>query len=96
MTNLALYAVLAGFTRGTGFGRIRADDAPPLDGLYPTDAWLSGQIILDSHILTLPESAQALAVGLYDPASLTRLPVTDASGERLPDDAIRIQVADSK
>jgi hypothetical protein len=71
-------------------------DAPPLDGLYPTDAWLSGQIILDSHILTLPESAQALAVGLYDPASLTRLPVTDASGERLPDDAIRIQVADSK
>jgi hypothetical protein len=71
-------------------------DAPPLDGLYPTGAWLSGQIILDSHILTLPESTQALVVGLYDPASLTRLPVTDASGERLPDDAIRIQVAGGK
>jgi hypothetical protein len=71
-------------------------DAPPLDGLYPTAAWLSGEIILDSHILTLPESTKVLAVGLYDPASLMRLPVSDASGERLSDDAIRIQVADSK
>jgi hypothetical protein len=71
-------------------------DSPPLDGLYPTDAWQSGQTILDPHVLTLPDSAQALAVGLYDPVSLTRLLVIDASGARMPDDAIRIQVAGDK
>jgi hypothetical protein len=71
-------------------------DSPPLDGLYTTDAWQSGQNIRDPHILTLPDSTQALAVGLYDPASLTRLPVSDASGERIPDDAIRIEVAGGK
>jgi hypothetical protein len=68
-------------------------DTPPLDGLYPTDSWLLGQIVPDPHILTLPESTRALAVGLYDPTSMTRLPVTDASGERLTDDAIKIPIA---
>jgi len=71
-------------------------DAPPLDGLYPTDAWLPGQIIVDARLLVLPEAARALSVGLYDPASLTRLPVTDAGGARLADDVIRIQVAGSR
>jgi hypothetical protein len=71
-------------------------DAPPLDGLYPTDAWLPGQIIRDTHNLDLPGSVQALSVGLYDPASMTRLPVTDGSGARVPDDAIRIRVVGSR
>jgi len=66
-------------------------DAPPLDGLYPTDAWLPGQIILAERSLALPETVQALSIGLYDPASLTRLPVTDESGARVPGDAVRIQ-----
>jgi hypothetical protein len=69
-------------------------DVPPLNGLYPTDAWLPGQLIADTHAMTLPASTRALAVGLYDPASLARLPVTDKDGQRLPGDAIRLPVAD--
>jgi hypothetical protein len=68
-------------------------DAPPLGGLYPTDAWLPGQIFVDSHALALPGTTRALSIGLYDPAGPTRLPVTDAGGARAPDDVIMIQVA---
>ncbi len=71
-------------------------DAPPLNGLYPSGYWLSGQIIADDHLITLPESAQTLAIGLYDPTSLTRLPVTDRKGQPLPDNAIRLQVANGR
>ncbi len=70
-------------------------DAPPVGGLYPTDAWWPGQIIADAHSLVLPETTQTLAIGLYDPTSLTRVPATGKNGERLLDDAIRLQVADN-
>jgi hypothetical protein len=71
---------------------VAQSDKGPLNGLYPTYAWLPGQIIADSHSIGLAESTQALAIGLYDPVSLGRLTVTDASGERVPQDAIRLQV----
>jgi hypothetical protein len=71
-------------------------DAAPLGGLYPTDAWWPGQIIADAHSLVLPETAQTLAVGLYDPTSLMRVPATGKSGERLLDDAIRLQVVGNR
>ncbi len=71
-------------------------DAPPLNGLYPSDAWLPGQIITDVHPIALPEAAQTLAVGLYDPTSLTRLPVTDRNGQSLPDNTVRLQVANDR
>jgi hypothetical protein len=71
-------------------------DAPPLNGLYPTDAWLPSQLIADTHTMTLPASTRTLAVGLYDTASLARLPVTDRDGQRLPDDAIRLPVTGSR
>jgi hypothetical protein len=67
-------------------------DAPPLNGLYPSAAWLPGQIIADAHPIALPEAAQTLAVGLYDPTSLARLPVTDRNGRPMPDNAIPLQV----
>jgi hypothetical protein len=69
-------------------------DAPPLGGLYPTQAWRPGQIIADAHRLDLPASTRALALGLYDAGSLARLPVTDAGGGRVAEDAVRIQVAE--
>jgi hypothetical protein len=71
-------------------------DAPPLNGLYPSDVWLPGQIIADVHPIALPEAAQTLAAGLYDPTSLARLPVTDRNGQSLPDNAIRLRVANDR
>jgi hypothetical protein len=48
--------------------------------------------------LVLPIAADAasgtyhIAVGLYDAASGGRLPVTDASGQRLPDDQVILPI----
>ncbi len=68
-------------------------DGPPNQGRYPTLWWLPGDVIADTHVLpitaSLPETAQ-LRVGMYDPATLTRLPITDAHSARLPDDLITL------
>lgn len=68
-------------------------DGPPNQGRYPTMWWLPGDVIADAHILPiaapLPNAVQ-LRVGMYDPATLTRLPITDAHGAHLPDDIITL------
>ncbi len=78
-------------------GRLIAQhDGPPRDGAYPTGWWLPGDLTPDRHILSpvqplnlncLNCDAQLL-VGMYDPATMTRLPAYDGAGERLPNDAI--------
>lgn len=73
-------------------GRIVAQsDAPPVGGSYPVADWPVGAIVRDDHALQLPagrgvEPGDALAVGLYDPATGERWPVYDAAGNRQPDD----------
>jgi hypothetical protein len=71
-------------------------DGPPVDGLYPTDSWLPGQIIADSHLVALPSSTVSLAVGLYDPTNMMRLQVSDGKREGVPNDAIILRVAGSR
>jgi hypothetical protein len=62
----------------------------PGAGAAPTSSWAPGQVVVD--VLDLPIAADAapgtchIAVGLYDAASGGRLPITDGSGQRLPDD----------
>jgi hypothetical protein len=66
-------------------------DGPPLGGLYPTSAWRSGEIVADPRPLgleELPPGTYTLEVGLYHPASLARLPVSDEHGQPVADDAI--------
>jgi hypothetical protein len=66
-------------------------DGPPREGAYPTSWWLGGQIVVDRHTIQLsgPVTGPArLQVGLYDPATLVRLPAYDGQGQRLADDAI--------
>lgn len=54
-------------------------DKMPQDGVAPTARWQPGQRIEDHHRLTLPEIAPPgvyfIEIGLYDPATVTRLPV---------------------
>jgi 4-amino-4-deoxy-L-arabinose transferase-like glycosyltransferase len=65
-------------------------DVFPGGGAAPTSSLAPGQVIVDE--LALPIAADAasgtyhIAVGLYDVASGGRLSITDASGQRLPDD----------
>ncbi len=73
-------------------------DAPPQGGNHPTDHWLPGEVVTDAYHLALPSSATAyrVLVGMYDPATLTRLPVTNVAGSisvDLPADVIEIDVA---
>ena len=65
-------------------------DRPPANGAAPTTSWAPGQVIVDEIILPVAADAPAgiyhIAVGIYDGASGGRLPITDASGQSLPDD----------
>ncbi|MEA3342257.1 MAG: hypothetical protein U9R15_20005 [Chloroflexota bacterium] len=66
-------------------GRVVAShDGPPMEGRYPTSAWLPGEIVPDVRQLTLDPDAPAgtywLRVGMYGWPSLERLPVWDEQG----------------
>lgn len=54
-------------------------DNPPAGGSYLTTAWQPGEVIVDGHELAIPADGPPgvyrLAVGLYDGATLDRLPV---------------------
>jgi len=69
-------------------------DGPPAGGTLPTSCWRPGDQVVDVHQVDLsvpynPESDRVV-VGLYDPATVTRLHVV-ASWMPAPDDAIAIQ-----
>jgi len=55
-------------------------DSPPLGGSYPTRAWANGETIDDNYRLVIPADLPAgrypVWIGMYDPASGARLPVT--------------------
>lgn len=59
-------------------------DGPPRAGRYPTSAWQPGDLIPDEHVLmstTLTADQPLwLAVGMYQPQTLGRLPVVGPEG----------------
>ncbi len=63
-------------------GRVVAqNDSPPANGNRPTTGWVKGEYIRDEHLLTFREEGYAgetqIIVGLYDPATGTRLTLPD-------------------
>jgi hypothetical protein len=69
---------------------IAQDDGHPLAGTYPFLLWTPGQITADVRLLK--EVGAVVMVGLYDPVSGQRLSGYDASGEPLPDGALRVGI----
>jgi hypothetical protein len=59
-------------------------DNPPVQGSYPTTLWVPGEVIVDEYEIVVAENAppgtHAIEVGMYDPATMQRLPVWDPSG----------------
>jgi 4-amino-4-deoxy-L-arabinose transferase-like glycosyltransferase len=60
-------------------------DNPPGQGALPTSGWLQDEYVADPYRLVVtpetPAGAYRLEVGMYDPATGVRLPVTDAAGQ---------------
>ncbi len=55
---------------------VSQSDREPLAGFYPTSHWRPGQHLRTSTELIISDSVRQVAVGLYDPVSGSRLPVT--------------------
>ncbi|GIK58820.1 MAG: hypothetical protein BroJett015_44830 [Chloroflexota bacterium] len=70
---------------------VQSDQWP---GGLPAHLWVAGQVIADSHTLTLPADAPPgpyhLAIGLYYPANGLRLPAFDADGRSQPNNQITL------
>lgn len=88
------YTVFVHLLDGTG-AYVTQDDAPPRGGRYPTWAWHPGDLVPDTHHVTLPDAAPPgpyyWSVGMYRPETEERLSVTGSQGA-LPDGAIRLEV----
>ncbi len=73
---------------------VTQSDGYPLLGLSPFGNWPDGQTLQDRHTLDWPKDAPAgsyrVGVGVYDRGSGQRMEVTDANGNRLPDDTVII------
>ena len=73
-------------TQGPVWGQ---HDSAPADGGYPTTQWLTGQVIVDRHIIPIdagaPPGVYQIEVGMYTWEDGQRLPVRSADGQDLGD-----------
>jgi hypothetical protein len=75
------------FNQDTGIP-VAQDDAMPHRGGFPTRFWAPGDLIVDHISINLaqaPAGEFGLAIGVYDPLTQERLPLT-IEGEQMPDD----------
>lgn len=57
---------------------VAQNDAPPVNGLYPTGFWAAGETIFDPHAVSLadvPPGNYTVRMGWYNPQTGERLPV---------------------
>ncbi len=73
------------------------DDSQPGGGSFATSDWQPGETIIDTYDLRVPANAPpgdyTLEIGMYDPATLARLPVFDANGARVAQDRVLLGAA---
>jgi hypothetical protein len=73
---------------------VAQQDNPPRRGAYPTNTWPSGTLIEDPYEIQVPLDARpgeyTLSTGMYDPATMERLPVETADGQRFPNDRLTL------
>jgi hypothetical protein len=73
--------------------RIRGQkDSPPMAGAHPTTRWLEGEVITDTYAIPVapdaPSGPYTLKIGMYELATMQRLPAFDEASNRLTDDCI--------
>ncbi len=73
---------------------VAQSDAAPVNWSYPTTAWQPGDYVRDVHIIpleaTLPRGDYRVLAGMYDPTTGARLPLRDAQGTPLVDNAAEL------
>ncbi|MBC7236481.1 MAG: glycosyltransferase family 39 protein [Chloroflexi bacterium] len=73
---------------------IAQDDARPAQWQRPTTSWDIGEVIVDEHVLAIPDRAQPgdyqLYVGMYHAVSFARLPIRDGEGHPAADDRLSL------
>lgn len=71
--------------RDAAGGTVSQGDGPPCGGAWPTGLWPTGYPIEDGHSIPLPADLPAgrytLVVGLYDPRTERRVPLTAGGDE---------------
>lgn len=69
-------------------------DRLPIGGERPTTGWVAGEVLVDRYRIPVapdaPPGVYAIEIGMYNAATLLRLPVFDSTGQRLADDRILI------
>jgi hypothetical protein len=81
------------FVQWVGAGKALAqDDAIPGGWQRPTTGWMPGEVVADAHVLALAApwapGEYTLIAGMYDEATLQRLPLFDASGAAIGDHVV--------
>lgn len=73
---------------------VAQQDNPPCRGACPTDSWSPGTLVEDPYEIQVPYDARpgeySLSIGMYDAATMERLPVRGADGERFPDGRVEL------
>jgi hypothetical protein len=79
--------LLAGYNPATGGPVWAQDDSRPLAGGHPTTRWQPGQVVVDRHVVDVPEGTPPgtyqVAVGLYDALTGDRLSVENADLDQI-------------
>ncbi len=87
------YAVFVHLLDSAG-GLVAQQDNEPEAGAAPTTSWLPGEVIVDRHSLTLPDTLPAgdyrLIVGMYRTDGGQRLPVLETAADSIPLAALRV------
>ncbi|RLC63061.1 MAG: hypothetical protein DRI48_08845, partial [Chloroflexi bacterium] len=76
---------------------IAQHDGPPAGGARPTPGWLPGEIIADRHDMTFRETytgPATIEVGLYDAATLERVPTVTGETRALLPSSLDVQPPD--
>jgi hypothetical protein len=60
-------------------------DNPPVSGTSPTSEWRDGEVVEDSYVVPVqtdaPQGTYHIIVGMYDPQTMQRLPVSGKEGQ---------------
>ncbi|UCG25716.1 MAG: hypothetical protein JSW55_06930 [Chloroflexota bacterium] len=74
---------------------VAQDDGRPFMGTRPPYTWLANEVIVDPRRIELPRELPPgryqLAIGLVDPASMNRFPISSAGERLLPDNRLQLQ-----